>query len=117
MLGAFKTFWAERDRVLCWPPKISLMTAAAAWRAVLVAALPSDALENCRQGHAVEDEVYALGGFALEEEEYMGKARSVEFMTRAPTARRWNVLIMPTQAAARTRGYGACATCCKIAAV
>ena len=34
MLGAFKTFLAERASVLCWPPNTSFMTAATASRAV-----------------------------------------------------------------------------------
>jgi hypothetical protein len=34
MLGAFKIFLAERDRVLCWPPKTSFITAATDSRAV-----------------------------------------------------------------------------------
>ena len=54
MLGAFKIFLAERDRVLCWPPKTSFMTAATDSRAVPVLELLfSDALAKFL--HAVAD--------------------------------------------------------------
>ena len=82
MFGAFKTFLADRDSVLCWPPKISLITADAACRAVRAAGvLPSAALAKLQRAvartfGAVDDDA------------------NVDTANRGCAIRRWSVLIM-----------------------
>jgi hypothetical protein len=82
IFGAVKTFLADRDSVLCWPPKISLITADAACRAVRAAGvLPSAALAKLRQAvartfGAVDDDA------------------NVDIANRGCAIRRWSVLIM-----------------------